>query len=152
MGLLIPNGSFFSVSPRLRVENRLRRRRYGFTFVELMVVVTVIAILITMAIPMYTRSIIRSKEAVLHSNLFTLRQVIHAYTYDKQKAPHDLHDLVSEGYLPKIPVDPITGSNQSWRTVPEEPTQAVNQNEPGIIDVKSGSDRTSMEGTPYADW
>lgn len=128
------------------------RGRLGFTFVELMVVVSIIVILISMAIPVYQRSIIRTKETVLRSNLFTLRTVIDNYTYDKAKAPQSLQDLVNEGYLRAVPTDPITGSSQTWKIVMEDATQSVNQTEPGIFDVKSGSDKTSLDTTPYADW
>jgi general secretion pathway protein G len=117
-----------------------------------MVVVTIMVILISMAIPIYNRSIIRAKESVLKNNLFTLRTVIDNYTYDKQKAPAQLQDLVSEGYLTKIPIDPMTGTNQSWRTVMEEASQSVSQSEPGIFDVNSGSDKMSLDGTSYRDW
>ena len=133
-------------------ERALRRGLRGFTFVELMVVVSIIVILISIAIPVYTRSITRAKESVLKNNLFTIRTVIDHYTYDKQKAPQSLQDLVSEGYLRQVPVDPMTGSAQSWRTIMEDPGQAVNQEQPGIWDVRSGSDRISLEGTAYADW
>ncbi len=129
---------------------RMRRLR-GFTFVELMVVVTIIVILISMAIPIYNRSIIRTKESVLKNNLFTLRTVIDNYTYDKQKAPQSLQDLVTEGYLRDVPVDPMTGSN-NWRTIMEEASQAVNQSEPGIFDVKSTSDKIGLDGTSYSEW
>jgi general secretion pathway protein G len=105
-----------------------------------------------MAIPMYQRSIIRTKESVLKNNLFTLRTVIDNYTYDKQKAPQNLQDLVSDGYLRAIPADPITGSNQTWKTIMEDASQSVNQSEPGIFDVKSGSDKTGLDGTPYSEW
>src|SRR3954452_18119417 len=88
------------------------RRRFGFTFVELMVVITIMVIIISMAIPIYNRSIIRAKESVLHNNLTTLRTVIDNYTYDKQKAPQNLQDLVTEGYLTKIPMDPMAANNQ----------------------------------------
>src|SRR5438067_4244113 len=128
------------------------KRLRGFTFVELMVVVTIMVILISMAIPIYNRSILRAKESVLHNNLFTLRTVIDNYTYDKQKAPQTLQDLVTEGYLQKIPIDPMTGSNQTWRTVMEEASQSVSQTEPGIFDVNSGSDKMSLDGTAYRDW
>jgi general secretion pathway protein G len=129
-----------------------RRGLRGFTFVELMVVVTIIVILITIAIPVYQKSIIRTKESVLRNNLFTLRQVIDNYTYDKQKAPQSLQDLVSEGYLREVPLDPMTGTNETWKTVLEDPTQAVDQNNPGIFDVKSGSDKSSLDGSAYSDW
>ncbi len=145
MALPIRNGK---PGPR---GNRLLSRR-GFTFVELMVVVTIIVILISMAIPAYQKSILRAKESVLKNNLFTLRTVIDNYTYDKQKAPQSLQDLVTEGYLRDIPQDPMTGSNQSWRTVLEDATQAVDQSQPGIFDIKSGSDKIGLDGTPYSDW
>src|SRR5207302_11053732 len=131
-------------------NGKLKRRR-GFTFVELMVVITIVVILITMAIPIYNRTIIRAKESVLKNNLFTLRTVIDNYTYDKQKAPQALPDLVSEGYLREIPMDPMTGAN-NWRTIMEQAGQSVSQSEPGIFDVKSGSDKTGLDGTPYAEW
>ena len=130
---------------------RAMRRLRGFTFVELMVVLTIMVIIITMAIPIYSRSIIRAKESVLHNNLFTLRTVIDNYSYDKGKAPQNLQDLVTEGYLQKLPMDPMTGSNQTWRTVMEEASQSVSQSEPGIFDVHSGSDKMSLEGTAYSD-
>lgn len=134
-----------------RIQIGKREGRRGFTFVEMMVVITIIVILISMAIPIYNRSITRATESVLKSNLITLRSVIDAYTYDKQKAPQSLQDLVSEGYLRALPVDPITKSNQ-WKTIMEDASQSVNQSEPGIFDVKSTSDKMSLDGTPYSDW
>ena len=128
------------------------RARRGFTFVELMVVISIIVILISMAIPIYQKSIIRAKESVLANNLFTLRAVIDNYTYDKEKAPQTLQDLVTEGYLKDVPVDPMTGDNQSWKIVMEDASQALDQAEPGIFDVHSGSDKKALDGTAYADW
>jgi general secretion pathway protein G len=116
-----------------------------------MVVITIIVILVTMAIPIYQKSITRTKESVLKNNLFTLRTVIDNYTYDKEKAPQNLQDLVSEGYLRQIPVDPMTNTT-NWQTVMEEASQSVNQTEPGIFDVHSTSNKTSLEGTPYSEW
>ena len=135
----------------LMQNGRLKRLR-GFTFVEMMVVITIIVILISLAIPIYNRSISRANESVLKSNLFTLRTVIDNYTYDKQKAPQSLQDLVTEGYLRSIPMDPIMRSNQNWRTVMEDASQSVSQSEPGIFDVKSGSDKMGLDGTPYSEW
>jgi general secretion pathway protein G len=129
-----------------------RRGRRGFTFVELMVVITIIVILITMAIPQYQKAIVHTKETVLHNNLTTLRTVIDNYSYDKEKAPQSLEDLVSGGYLRVIPLDPMTGSNQTWTTVMEEASQSVSQSEPGIWDVHSGSDKISLDGTRYSEW
>ena len=137
MGLRMPSG---------------KRARAGFTMIELMIVMAIVVILVSIAVPMYQKSILRAKESVLKNNLFTMRTVIDEYTYDKQKAPQSLQDLVTDGYLKDIPADPITGSNSSWKVVMEDATQSVNQSEPGIWDVRSGSDKTSLEGTPYADW
>jgi general secretion pathway protein G len=136
----------------MRRDLRLRRREFGFTMVELMIVMAIVVILIAIAIPQYQKSIVRAKESVLKNNLFTLRQVIDEYTYDKQKAPQSLQDLVAAGYLREIPLDPMTGSSDTWHTIMEDALQSVNQTEPGIFDVKSGSDKTGLDGTPYADW
>ena len=136
---------------RGRARSAIQRLR-GFTFVELMVVITIMVILITMAIPIYNRSIIRAKESVLKNNLFTMRTVIDNYSYDKGKAPQNLQDLVSEGYLQKLPVDPMTGSNQTWRTVMEDASQSISQSEPGIFDVHSGSDKMGLDGSAYSEW
>ena len=134
------------------MQNGKTRRRFGFTFVEVMVVVTIMVILISMAIPQLTRSIARSKESVLRNNLFTLRTVIDNYSYDKGKAPQSLQDLVSEGYLRAIPTDPMNNYSTDWRTVMEDASQSVSQQEPGIWDVHSASDKTSLDGTPYSEW
>ena len=134
------------------MARRTRTGKSGFTMIELMIVMAVITILVSMAVPFYQKSIIRSKESVLRNNLFTLRTVIDEYTMDKGKAPQTLQDLVSEGYLRNVPVDPMTGSDQSWKVIMEDAMTSVNQTEPGIFDVRSGSDKTSLEGTPYAEW
>jgi len=126
--------------------------RRGFTLIELMIVMAVVTILVSIAVPLYQKSLLRAKESVLKNNLFTLRTMIDEYTYDKQKAPQSLEDLVREGYLRQIPVDPITGQNTSWKIIMEEAATAVNQTEPGIFDVRSGSEKESLEGTPYSEW
>jgi general secretion pathway protein G len=128
------------------------RARRGFTFVELMIVMAIIAVLLSVAVPIYSRSIVRAKESVLKNNLFTLRTVIDEYTYDKQKAPQGLQDLVASGYLRQIPVDPITTTADSWKIIQEDSSNTVDQSQPGIFDVRSGSDKTSLEGTPYSEW
>ena len=145
MELRIRNGKFAMNTPVLR------DRRFGFTLIELMIVMAIIAVLMSVAIPIYTRSIVRAKESVLKNNLFTMRNVIDEYTYDKQKAPQTLEDLVSEGYLRQVPIDPMTGQ-ADWKIIMEDAGNAASQTEPGIWDVRSGSDKTSMEGTPYSDW
>ncbi len=126
--------------------------RRGFTFIELMIVMAIIAVLMSVALPIYNRSIIRANESVLKNNLFTMRTVIDEYTYDKQKAPQTLNDLVSDGYLRQVPIDPMTKSSDSWKLINEDASNTVNQSEPGIFDVRSGSDKTSLEGTPYSEW
>jgi general secretion pathway protein G len=131
---------------------KICRREFGFTMVELMIVMAIIVILISIAIPQYQKSIIRAKESVLQNNLHTLREVIDEYTYDKKEAPQSLDDLVSAGYLREIPLDPITNSNQTWKVIMEDALQSVDQTDPGVFDVKSGSDKSGLDGTPYADW
>ena len=126
--------------------------RRGFTMIELMIVMAIVVILVSIAVPAYQKALIRSKESVLKNNLFTMRTVIDEYTYDKAKAPQQLQDLVSEGYLRQVPIDPFTGNNTSWRVIMEDAMASVNQTEPGIFDVKSGSDGKSLEGTPYSEW
>ena len=128
------------------------RRRFGFTLIELMIVMAIIAVLMAVALPIYNRSIVRSKESVLKNNLFTLRTVIDEYTYDKQKAPQTLEDLVTDGYLRQVPIDPMTGSADSWKLIMEDASNTVNQSMPGIFDVRSGAEGTSLEGTPYSEW
>jgi general secretion pathway protein G len=118
----------------------------------LIIVLTIVSIILTLAIPVYQKSLVRARETVLKNNLFTLRTVIDEYTYDKQKAPQDLRDLVDAGYLRSIPLDPMTGRNDTWRVEMEDSLASVNQTEPGIYDVKSGSENKSLEGTPYREW
>jgi general secretion pathway protein G len=127
------------------------KRAAGFTLIELMIVMAIISILVAMAVPMYQKSIVRAKESVLRQNLFTLRTVIDEFTYDKAKAPQSLQDLVQEGYLRQIPVDPMTGE-ADWTTIQEDAVTSVNQTEPGIFDIRSKSDKKSLEGTPYNEW
>ena len=134
------------------MERPIQSGRRGFTLIEIMVVMAVVTIIVSIAVPLYQKSILRAKESVLRNNLFTLRTVIDEYTYDKGKAPQSLQDLVTDGYLRQTPMDPVTGSDQSWKVIMEEATQSVSQTEPGIFDVRSGSDKISLEGTPYAEW
>jgi len=128
------------------------RKQRGFTLIELMIVMAIIAILVSIAVPVYNRVITRSKESVLKSNLFTMRSLIDEYTYDKQKAPQSLQDLVGDGYLREIPMDPMTNSRDSWKVIMEDPNNAMNPQEPGIYDVRSGSDKTGLDGTAYSEW
>jgi len=125
--------------------------RRGYTLIELIIVMAIVSILMAIAVPQYQKSLRRTKETLLHSHLQTLRTVIDEFTFDKKKAPQTLQDLVAEGYLRAVPIDPITG-NDEWRTVQEDSLTAVDQTEPGIYDVRSLSDQISLEGTPYSEW
>lgn len=127
-------------------------RRRGFTLVELMIVISIILILISVALPLYQQSLRRAREAVLAQNLFALRNAIDQYTLDKKRAPQTLEDLVSAGYLREIPMEPIAGSRDCWEPVQEDYMLAVDQTQPGITDVHSCSDATSSDGTPYSSW
>jgi general secretion pathway protein G len=129
-----------------------KHKSRGFTLVEIIIVLTIVSILMSVAVPLYQKALIRTRESVLRNNLFTMRTVIDEYTYDKQKAPQNLEDLVSEGYLRQVPEDPITGSNTTWKVIMEDSLTMVNQTEPGIYNVFSGSDKISLEGTPYSEW
>ena len=124
----------------------------GFTLVELLVVISLISILAAMGLVQYKNSIVRSQEAVLKTDLFRMRDAIDQYYADKGKYPGSLDALVSDGYLRKIPEDPITKSTQSWQTVPAEPDPNNPNTDPGIYDVKSGAQGTALDGTNYTDW
>ena len=122
------------------------------TLVELMIVLTIIITVVSVAVPLYQKAITRSKEAVLKQNLFTLRTLIDEYTFDKEKAPQALQDLVTEGYLRELPLDPFTKKRDSWKTDMEDAMRSVDQREPGIIDVHSGAEGTSLDGSKYSEW
>ena len=128
-------------------------RTWGFTLIELMIVMVLIMILAAMAVPTYEVAVTRAREAVLKDDLFTMRKLIDQYTLDKQQPPESLDDLVQAGYLRGgLPIDPFTGSNQTWQVDTEEVPLTAQQMVPGIVDVHSGSDATSLEGTPYSSW
>ena len=128
------------------------KRERGFTLVELMIVMLIIAVLLALAVPRYTSSVKQAKEAVLKEDLHVLRGAIDAYTVDKQKAPQSLDDLVSAGYLKSIPEDPFTHKSDSWQPVVTDTLRSVDQTDTGIDDVHSGSTESSSDGQPYASW
>lgn len=122
-------------------------KKSGFTLIELMVVLAVIATLLTLAIPRYFASLERSKEAVLHHNLAMLRDTLDKYYGDKGKYPDVLDDLVSQRYLRAIPADPVTDSSATWVVVaPENPDLG------SVYDVRSGAPGNARDGTPFRDW
>jgi general secretion pathway protein G len=124
----------------------------GFTLVELMVVMLIIAVLAAIAIPSYLSSIKAAREAVLKEDLHVLRQAIDAYTSDKEKAPQSLDDLVQAGYVKTLPVDPMTHTSTTWVTATDQSLSNVDQTEPGINDVHSGSDQVGSDNQPYSSW
>ena len=128
------------------------RRESGWTLIELLVVIALITILAGLAMTQYRNSVTSSKEAVLKTDLFRMRDAIDQYYADKGKYPASLDALVSDGYLRKIPEDPITRATDTWQTVPAEPDPANPSAEPGIYDVKSGAQGTGLDGTPYSEW
>ena len=128
------------------------RAEVGFTLVELLVVISMISLLAAMAIVQYRNSVQSSKEAVLKTNLFRMRDAIDQYYADKGKYPSSIDSLVSDGYLRSIPEDPITRSKDTWQTTPAEPDPSNPSAEPGIYDIKSGAQGQALDGSNYADW
>jgi general secretion pathway protein G len=139
---------------RLKLNSGRARRSRGFTLLELMIVMFIISILLAIAVPNFTNSVKRSREAVLRQNLFTLRDLISQYTLDKQKAPQSLDDLMQAGYLKQIPRDPMT-NEANWQ--PEECQEDTlmspdEQDQGGICDVHSSSPQISTSGDAYSTW
>jgi general secretion pathway protein G len=135
----------------------LRHFRPGFTLIEILIVISIIGILITLAQPSFNRAVTSAKEATLKENLFILRDLIDQYYADNTKYPSSLSELVEKGYLRQVPKDPMTGSADTWVLVaaPEDPNQQQQgglQQQPGIFDVKSASEATARDGSRYADW
>lgn len=125
----------------------------GFTLIEMMIVISMMLILVSIAIPAYNQSILRAKEGVLRQDLFTLRSLISQYTLDKQKAPQGLEDLVSAGYIKALPLDPMTGKNDTWTVDQEDYALSIDQQDTaGIKDVHSGSSGVGSDGTAYNTW
>ena len=127
--------------------NNLRRSEKGFTLIELMVVMTVIALLISIAVPRYFHSIDLAKEASLKQSLNVMRSAIDKFYGDNERYPSTIDELVAKKYIRAVPVDPITESNETW--VLKSPSDAVS---PSVFDIKSGAIGVAKDGTNYADW
>ena len=123
----------------------------GFTLLELMIVISVMLILMAVAVPMYQHHVVQAREAVLKQNLFQLDSLIEQYRLDKGQSPQTLDDLVTAGYLPKLPLDPMTNKSD-WATDPEDPTNAADQQQPGIARAHSSSAGTALNGEAYSSW
>ena len=132
-------------------RGRRIRRETGWTLVELLVVLSLVAVLASMAMSSYSTAVTRSREAVLKEDLFRMRDAIDQHFADRNEYPEGLQSLVTAGYLRTIPDDPFTGSNTSWQSIPAEydPSNPV---VPGLFDVKSGAQGHAIDGSAYADW
>ncbi len=130
----------------------IRKQDAGFTLVELMIVMAIIGILAVIAVPSYVTAVKHSREAVLKEDLFVLRGAIDSYTMDKQKAPQSLDDLIQDGYIKAIPDDPMTHSNTTWVTDMGDSMHSLDQTDPGIDDVHSGSSEAGSDGQAYSTW
>jgi general secretion pathway protein G len=140
------------ISPALVAVSRNKSRQRGFTLIEMIIVCAIISILLGVMVPVYRIHILHANEAVLKEDLYNMRQAIDQYTQDKAKAPQELNDIVTAGYLHSIPKDPFTHSADTWQTVQEDVLTSLDQTAPGISDVKSGSNLISSEGTAYSSW
>ena len=128
-----------------------RHRNSGFTLIELIVVITIMLILLGIAVPVYTQSVVAKRESNLRENLRTLNHLIDQYTLDKKKAPKSLEDLKSAGYIDRVPED-ITGRTDTWELVEDDSIKTLEQTEPGVTAVHSGSSRVGSDGTVYSEW
>ena len=129
-----------------------KRSQRGFTLVELLIVLSLISILAAMGVVQYRNSVQLGREAVLKRDLFAMRDAIDQYYADKNKYPPSLDALVTDGYLRRIPEDPITRTADTWQTIPADPDPANPTDAPGIYDVKSGAQGQAMDGSNYGDW
>jgi general secretion pathway protein G len=132
-------------------SSRSNRQQRGFTLIEMIIVCAIISILLGVMVPIYKIHVLHANEAVLKQDLYNMRTAIDQYTQDKGKAPQDLNDIVTAGYLHALPKDPFTHA-VDWQTVQEDVLQSIDQTAPGITDVKSSSSLSSSEGTAYSSW
>src|SRR5262249_38857707 len=141
-------------SPRRPALSARRRDRSdsGWTLIELLIVISIIMILASFALVQYRNSVTSAKEAALRSDLFFMRDAIDQYYADKGKYPDSLQTLVTENYIRQIPKDPFTLSTDSWQTIEADPQPGSTTAEPGIYNVKSGSQDTAIDGSKYSDF
>ncbi len=137
---------------RRQNSRRPHSKESGFTLIELMIVMLIIGVLMTIAVPNYMAAVKAAKESVLKEDLHVMRNAIDSYTMDKQKAPQSLQDLVDGGYLKSIPSDPMTRTNDTWQVDQSDSLHSVDQTDPGIDDVHSGSQEQGSDGQPYNTW
>ena len=133
------------------MAQRRRRGAGGFTLIEVLIVMVIIAILAGVGLYMYNNSVTAAREATLKQDLFGMREAIDRYYADKNKWPASLDALVTEKYIRQVPVDPTTGA-PDWQTTIGEPDPSNPAAEPGISDVHSNSSQTALDGTAYAEW
>ncbi len=135
-------------------RSAIRRRHgsLGFTLIELMVVISLIVILASLGLVQYRNSVVRAREATLNEDLFRMRDAIDQYYADKSQYPPSLDSLVTEGYIRQVPKDPFTNSTDSWQVIKADPDPNNPTLDAGIINLKSGSEQTALDGTKYADW
>ena len=124
----------------------------GFTLIELIIVMAIISVLAVVAVPSFIGAIKSAREAVLKEDLHVMREAIDSYTMDKQKAPQSLDDLIQDGYLKSVPEDPFTRSKDTWVTDSSDSLHSLDQTDPGIEDVHSGSTETGSDGQTYSTW
>lgn len=138
--------------PRTSSQQPTTSNQSGFTLIELLIVITLIMILAGIAMVQYRNSIVAAEEAVLQTNLTRMRDAIDQYYADKGRYPASLETLASERYIREVPIDPMTKSNATWVTTMADPDPSNVTGGPGIYDVKSGSDKTALNGTRYSNW